>query len=135
MNIVTWSPEYSVGVEKFDEQHQILFDIVNELFTAMSEGKGQAELEEVFKRLIEYTKTHFASEERMMQAYQYPEFSGHLAQHQDLTNRVLDYQGQYLAGKIGLSLPIIQFLKSWLTNHILVEDKKYSTFFESKGIQ
>ncbi len=135
MNIVTWGPQYSVGVGKFDKQHQVLFDIINELFSAMSEGKGQTELAEVLNRLINYTKTHFAAEELLMQTYQYPEYPGHLVQHQELTNQVLDFQQQYQEGKIGLSLPMIQFLKSWLTNHILVEDKKYSSFFESKGIQ
>jgi hemerythrin len=40
---------------------------------------------------------------------------------------VLDLQSQ-TAGTIGLSLELMQFLKRWLSEHILESDKRFAPF-------
>jgi len=40
-----------------------------------------------------------------------------------------------MKNKTALTYSIINFLREWLTNHIMVEDKKYSTVFKINGLQ
>lgn len=134
MAIITWTELYSVGVERFDQQHKKLFVIVNELHDAMSSGRGQMELKNILDQLIDYTQTHFAAEEKLMREYHYPDFEKHCQHHKELTQQVLDFKTKYDSGKIGLSIQLTQFLKDWLANHILGEDKQYSLFFQSLNI-
>jgi len=41
MNIAFWKPEYSVSVKSIDADHQKLFDLLNQLFEAMSKGQSK----------------------------------------------------------------------------------------------
>jgi len=131
MSLLQWEDRFSVGVDHFDRQHRVLVDLINELHDAMRAGKGQQELGGILEKLIQYTRVHFTNEEEWMVQYQYPAYPEHRASHENLTRQVLEFQRQYKDGTIGLSVQMIHFLKEWLVNHILGEDKAYSPFFQA----
>lgn len=128
MELFAWSEEYSVGVVELDAQHKKLFSLVNELHEAMAAGQGKEALERTLASLINYTRSHFAAEERFMKASGYPKFLQHKAEHEALTKKVLDYQKSYRTGKIALSIEVMDFLKGWLRQHVMASDKRYSPF-------
>jgi hemerythrin len=134
MALMEWSPVFSVKVKKFDEQHKKLLDLVNQLHEAMKAGEGNTMLGMVLQSLISYTSTHFADEEKMMQANAYPEYARHKAEHENLVKRVLELQQQFQAGNAMLTMNVLSFLKEWLVKHIQGEDKKYGVYFNGKGI-
>ena len=76
MALFEWSEKYSVGIREIDDQHKKLIGLVARLQDAMREGKGKAVLDKVLAELIQYTRTHFAAEERIMQTNGYPDFEG-----------------------------------------------------------
>lgn len=133
MTLINWEDRYSVKISKFDEQHQKLVGMINQLYEAMKVGKGQLELGKILEDLVDYTRKHFASEEALMLKHGYPNYTQHKASHDRLTQQVIEFKHQYDEGKIGLSVQMMNFLKEWLVNHILDEDKAYSNFFEAKG--
>ena len=67
-----WKPEYSVQIPEIDTQHQRLFVLAGELHAAMAQGKGKAVLEQSLSQLVDYTKSHFAAEEKLMGRYAFP---------------------------------------------------------------
>jgi hemerythrin len=131
MPLLSWSDKYSVGIPEFDNQHKRLIDLINSLHEAMSTGRGNAVLDKVLADLITYTQTHFAAEERFMQSHQFGEFAAHKVEHEKLTKRVLDFQQQFRAGKLALSISLMRFLETWLTSHIMDSDRKYGVCLES----
>ena len=92
MALMEWSPAFSVKVKKFDDQHKKLVDLVNQLHDAMKAGEGNTMLGVVFQSLVAYTGSHFADEEKMMQANGYPDYAKHKAAHENLVKQVLDLQ-------------------------------------------
>jgi len=132
---VNWNQAWCIGVRDIDTQHQHLVALVNKLNQAMSEGKGKHVLEEILESLVSYTKSHFRDEERMMEQNGYPDLLDHKAQHVALTRKVLDFQTEFKAGTVGMSIDIMQFLGSWLKDHILGTDSKYVALMHSKGIR
>jgi len=62
----------SVNIQSIDEQHKKLVALVNNLNDAMSSGKGQLIMGKILDDLVAYTKTHFATEERLMTTHTYP---------------------------------------------------------------
>lgn len=134
MPVITWNDKYSVGIREMDNQHKKLADIINELNDAMSLGKGKDVLGRVLSSLVDYTKTHFSAEERLMKTHGYPEYSQQKSEHDDLTKKVFDIQQKYLDGKTMISLEVMNFLKNWLINHIQGSDMKYASFLNNKGV-
>ncbi|WP_299025289.1 bacteriohemerythrin [uncultured Thermanaerothrix sp.] len=130
-----WKPIYSIGVAQYDEQHKRLFTIAQTLYDAMSAGQGRVVLNEIFDELIDYTRTHFASEEALMTRYAYPDYETHRLQHEDLTRQVVELRDKYRNGQIALSITVMNFLKDWLRNHIYESDKRYGQFLNQKGVR
>ena len=121
-----WKSEYATEIGSIDAQHQTLFALGRELYTAMTAGQGKTVLARILDRLVQYTKVHFAHEERLMQLYKYPNFAAHKAQHDALVKQVLDFQAEFAAGRNTMAVPVLQFLKDWLANHILHTDMEYT---------
>src|SRR5215467_2116223 len=121
-----WSNSYSVGIQSIDAQHQNLFAMGRELHNAMSNGQGRASLAKILDRLVQYTSVHFAHEERLMRLADYPELAEHAAEHALLTRKVLQFQQDFEAGRMVITIQVLQFLKDWLHHHIKGSDQKYA---------
>ncbi len=134
MAFFEWSDQLSVKVGKMDEQHKVLMSLINELHDAMKAGMGKEVTGKTLKRLSEYTKTHFADEEALMRQHGYSGLNEQKTEHAKLTQQVLDFDKDYNAGKITLTMEVMAFLKKWLNDHIGNTDKKYGPYLNSKGI-
>jgi len=126
-----WSDKYSVGVAEIDEEHQKLFDLSNQFLRAMNKGQGSTELTKTFDALIEYTCTHFSSEEKFFLARNYPEAEAHIDEHKKLTDKVLD-----LNRSKTYIFPdnVAGFLSSWLKDHILESDMRYAKYLRENNL-
>ena len=122
MELIKWLEKYSVNNFLLDSQHKKLIAIINELHTAMKVARGN---ETIFDELIWYTKEHFRTEEQIMLKFNYDAFNEHKAEHEKLTEQVLKLQKDYKEGKSLITMETMNFLRTWLINHIEGTDKKY----------
>lgn len=134
MPLFEWKPLYSVGIALVDGQHQKLIGCMNSFHEAQAAGKAAAAKLEL-AALLRFTKIHFTDEEGMMQRNGYPDFPAHQAAHHKLLEIVEKLAKTYMEAptpangeKMG------NFLKTWLANHILGIDKKYSPFMHEHGV-
>jgi hemerythrin len=134
MALFVWNDSYSVNIREIDEQHKKLIMLVNVLHTSMKEGKGKEVIGEILDELVKYTSYHFSFEESLFGKYGYAEAMMHVRQHNDLIADVKKFIEKYNTGSTVLSIDLLNFLKDWLTNHIVGTDKKYSAFLNSKGV-
>jgi hemerythrin len=135
MPLMTWTAKLSVGVGVLDEDHKRLVAMVNELYDSMQAGHGKETLGRILNDLVEYTKVHFAREEKFFAQTAYPASAAHKQEHDTLTQQVLDVQQKYSSGaSAALSIDVLRFLKSWLINHIQGSDQKYRPHLNAKGI-
>jgi hemerythrin len=135
MPLITWSDTMSVGVARIDKEHQKLIELINLLHAEMSHGKSNQVMGKVLEELIAYTKTHFATEETLFRTHGYPDATAHKNEHDGLTKKVLDVQAEFKAGKTFIGVATLNFLRDWLTQHILKQDMAYKLFFGSKGVK
>jgi len=132
MPLMSWSESYSVQIPGIDNQHKQLFSLINQLHEAMAKGQANEEMGRILQELINYTKTHFAAEEKLLQSKNYPELSAHQAQHRQFTDKIIQFQRDFNAGKATLSVGLMTFLRDWLSSHILQTDKRYGEYLAAK---
>ncbi len=135
MPLMTWKDEYSVKVRTIDQQHKKLIDLLNQMFDAMRAQRGKEVVGQVLADLVTYTSTHFTYEEDLMKKHGYASYESHRLQHQMLVKKVLDFQKDFQSARSSATIDVMNFLKEWLTTHILGTDRQYTAFFESKHVQ
>lgn len=135
MALMTWSPKLSVGVDRFDQEHKALVDMLNALHDGMLKAEAKETMGPLLKKLVQYTRHHFASEEDAFKEHHYPQALSHKIEHDHLRRKAEDLLRAYESGKTGLSAETLKFLKDWLTNHILGTDMQYKGHFQSKGLK
>jgi hemerythrin len=129
-----WKNNYSVGIPSIDAQHQTLFGIGAELFAAMEAGQAKSVMNRLLERLVQYTKSHFAHEERLMEKNAYPHFVAHKAEHDQLTAKVVAFQADLAGGRTVISVQLLRFIKEWLEYHIQESDRRYAPYLIAKKV-
>jgi hemerythrin-like metal-binding protein len=129
----TITADLLTGIDTMDNQHRRLFDLINELSEAVTEGKGRDVMASVFDALIDYTSKHFAEEERMLEETRYPELEAQRKSHIAFVNKVMEARAGFESGTGMVASEIINFLNDWLVKHIGVMDKKYSSHLRKAG--
>ena len=132
MEKVCWKEEYSVGVEKFDHQHQHLFEITNKIIEHSGTSEDSGLVSETLTEMINYAREHFTAEEVLMQEYGYPEIESHKEQHDYFIDTTAELAISFMDNRNTTAGEIAEFLKLWLTLHILKCDMKYKEFFKAK---
>lgn len=134
--MLKWTEHYSVGVPLFDEQHKKLFDLCNQLFSALDSQaeatRVQDNIEVLILELIRYTQYHFSQEEKMMRLYHFPDYEAHLAEHQNFSAFIDDIDTKALEeNPFAVGKEVLYHLIDWITHHIQEVDKGYSAFLKS----
>lgn len=130
-----WTDAYSVKIGIIDTQHKNLVGLMNELHQSMVSGHGKDQLGKILASLIKYTRVHFMTEETLMESHQYPEYTFHKAEHERLTTTVLEFQAKFRRNEAGLTIDVMDFLKNWLSKHILESDQRYAPFLNAQGVR
>ncbi|MCG2732853.1 MAG: bacteriohemerythrin [Pseudodesulfovibrio aespoeensis] len=132
--IMQWADDLSVNIREIDEQHLRLIDLINKLHNAMRTGKGMQATIKVLEELKDYTVFHFSTEEAMFEEHAYSGMINHVAAHKSFVNKVIEFEERILSGKAAVTMEVMNFLKDWLVKHIKGVDKKYSGFFNDRGV-
>jgi hemerythrin-like metal-binding protein len=132
-----WDDErYSTAIDRFDEQHQRLFGLVNDLYTAMDEGHSEEEVGDILRELERYTEYHFGDEEEFMQDCGYAMdcsecFYNHREVHEEFAEKVSELREKHENGEY-VTMEVLGFVRDWLDSHIAAmnEDQSYGEYFQ-----
>lgn len=125
MIMFEWSGEYVVGIGSVDDQHQQLIKLINDFYISLKDERAKGTL---FEGMLEYTRHHFDDEEKHMRLHGYPEYPEHRLQHQAFVAKAMDLQARFKQGELVTSLEATNYLRRWLSEHILRVDKRFGGF-------
>lgn len=125
--LITWTPDLSVGIEVIDAQHMRIVDYINQLHEARMRNDKEA-IARVIEELVDYTLSHFSFEESMMEEAKYRFVAPHKKVHELFVRRVSEYQQRFKLGEDVATVAgdMQNTLVTWLMNHIKREDMDYS---------
>lgn len=133
---VEWTDALSVGIQEIDEQHKILIGLINRLFDETVVNKSNPHvIHDVIQELVEYTIVHFAVEESLFRIFDYPDIDAHMKLHQGLRDQVIELREKVKQGEVMVNTELLIFLKKWLENHIMHEDKRYAPHLINQGVK
>ena len=120
-----WRDQLSVGYDLIDSDHKYLIEIINRAEASLK-SKNRRELAQALDSLDQYSRAHFAREEKIAAAAGYTQ-TPHLNQsHQELLKQLAQVRGEIDA--MGHDWPaeavdhFSQLLRDWLINHVIKED-------------
>lgn len=123
MPYAEWTPTLETGVELLDDQHKRLFALINALHSAIHATDNEYEtVADALYELTEYVTEHFEDEEALMSANGYEHLGAHHEMHQRLTQETLGYMARYVNRDTVSLAELVEFLNSWLQNHIVGQD-------------
>lgn len=127
-----WTNNLSTGVDWQDREHMELFNRINKLLEAMTQGKGKAELLNTVSFLDSYVVKHFGKEEEAMTKYRYPEAIIHKGQHDFFVKDISRLKTELGKGAtLNLVVEAQMRLGDWLKTHIGSTDQKLAGFLKS----
>ena len=125
MEPLKWKPSFSVGVAVLDADHMRLIEIINRL------DEDQTNVQWALQQLTEYARDHFQREEKMLAGVDYPDLQKQINEHKQFV-QWLNTLKESVPGtgpfKATITETVGNYLKTWLTDHILVSDMDYKEY-------
>ena len=122
-----WNESFGIGIEEIDSQHQVLISLLNQVWEGIVRRIDSTQTLKLLDELERYTVTHFTAEELYMWEINFPDFNEHTRMHRQFVARIATEKQAVISGGY-LSLGFVHFLRDWLINHILVQDKAYADY-------
>ena len=140
MEKLDWQQVYATGIRVIDNDHKMLFSIVNNL---VSEVNGETvsesrQIDSLLEALVEYVDSHFVREELFLEQFGYPKLDEHRDGHDALRHQVDAIANDYQTAPDSIDLEkVCDFLTKWLSEHILESDMDYVPYLngEKKGME
>jgi len=130
-----WNEAYSLHIKEIDSQHKRWVGLIQELNEAIVGCLVEQELERIFDEIFEFTKLHFATEEKYFKEFNYEGAAMHVAAHRAFLERLAKLQSQmHKNNKFQISLELAAMLELWVAEHVLQIDKKYEKCFHEHGL-
>ena len=124
MAILNWTSDLDTGIAEIDNQHRRIVDYINRL-NELRHTHDRAGLSDVIGEMVDYTMSHFAFEEELMEEAGYPFCAAHKRVHEVFIKRVSEYRMRFQAGE-DISDELRTMLSRWLFNHIRGDDQAYA---------
>jgi hemerythrin len=117
-----------------DDQHGILMDTMNELYSALERGRDRKKVDDHLKRLVEFSRLHFVCEEQLLERHGFPGLAEHREAHQRLLRQIKETveRVEHTEGLEAHSL--LSFLRTWYSEHIENLDQRYGPWLNERGI-
>jgi hemerythrin len=129
--ILDWRDEYNVGVKEIDSQHKKFFNMIknmSELYFKEAGCKDEtAQLNRMLDELVNFTKFHFQSEEKLMEQYGYPRIQHQKKEHEMILSE-LNREVAAIRSASGSIAKLVYFLIQWFIKHTVYSDKDVGLF-------
>ncbi len=114
-----WIQDFETGLADIDAQHRYIFALTKQV-NQLGDTIERVALRPIADELCRLALCHFGCEERLITAYNYPNASGHIAEHDKIVFLMHGFEctREYHARELAL------FLCNWLVSHTMLEDRQ-----------
>ncbi len=133
--MIRWTSEFIIGIPEIDLEHQFLFEALNDFYNGLRSNEPTKSITKLIDKLVYYARMHFSHEEELMRMSGFPQLHEHMLEHMEFLEIINRYHDNIQKNKPVASLEITAFIKDWINNHILIEDKKIKPYYDSSLVK
>jgi hemerythrin-like metal-binding protein len=119
-----WDASFNSGIDIIDEQHQYLFDLVNELHDAIADHRSAYQIARAIKALELYADVHFKKEKQIKANNNVRMAEKISVRYNRFKYKMLKFKNLMHDDPLVDGQDILSFLHSWLMNHVRVAGEK-----------
>ena len=124
MSLLEWKPEYSIGNESIDHEHEQMIQQINALYEQMERPVDTESIEALLGEIHVDISAHFALEELLMREANYIEYEAHKGDHEDLLDHLHELMYSFMEDpEAGQRLLKMQ-LSDWFGRHFASFDAR-----------
>jgi hemerythrin len=112
-----------LGFPEMDTQHDYCYRLFDTIRAVAALG-DKPMFGKLLKEIELYLMFHFECEERLMRMYEFPGFSVHQGDHEQVGHRLVRFFDEFDAGALNASA-LSSFLFGWLMEHSAISDTEY----------
>ena len=115
-----WSEEFATGFTHLDEQHKMLFTMVDDYREALNEGGGERVYDVLLQSLDAYARAHFRAEEECMVRYECPAAKENASAHTRFVVTLSEFRQRFHVNGFSRAdaTVLVDTLDRWLADHI-----------------
>jgi len=122
--LLNWKAEFSVGIDSVDFEHQEMIELINALYTELSDSKDVATIEGFLGEIHATIAAHFALEEHVMKRSGYAEYEAHKNDHEELLDQIRDLMDEFDGGPEAAIEALRTQLGDWFEGHFATFDAR-----------
>lgn len=134
MEKIIWDESFSVGVSELDHQHGRIIAIINLLLDEPKSGFDQRMVAKILADLTNYAHDHFETEEQLLAENGYPDLHAQHNEHKAFRITLAEFCDDSMNNRAPVPPRVLNYLKNWWVDHILVKDMKYRSFLNERGV-
>jgi hemerythrin len=135
MPLIAWTNHLNVGVKLLNNDHKKLVILLNSLHDGLVTGQTKPELENIFEKLVTYTRIHHANEEKFLAEAGYHSSQMHIQEHEQMLDQLMELQIRFLSSaQLGVEMEIMHQLRVWLFKHIQGSDQKFAPHLKTINV-
>jgi hemerythrin len=134
MNSTTKESESSLGIRLIDVDHKEIARLIGELQMTAAESGDRCVTLNILGKLAAFSRTHFALEEGLMSATEYPGYAAHRGCHQQLLQQLDGFVSLYSKGELALDRESLDFLFVWYAAHSKHDDAQYASWLAVRDV-
>ena len=122
-----WKNEYSLGIQKVDDEHAKFIRLITNVESAIELKVGPQTVLIAITQLKRFAKEHFESEEVIMRVHGYQRAEEHAEAHRNFIQQ-LDEIGQRTLNNLEGRKPMLLYLRDWFTEHLFGADREFAEY-------
>ncbi len=121
------------GQHTIDAEHVVQLQLLDSLSEIVNKEEGLAAASLIKEQFIEFSVTHFLSEQLVIRLHGDPGYEAHLGEHTRLMKSVREIRSKLQQGEEKINIRLIEELRIWLLTHIASKDVAFGEFLKNKG--
>ena len=121
-----WHDSYAVGIPDIDEQHRVLFEMIQDLAAVADGREPAAGVTDAVESLVSLARTHLHYEESLSAGHPAQGYDAVRREHAEFLKKAEGFRKYVEEAPADALQTVVEFMKDWVVDHALLENRRFS---------